>query len=296
MKKDKFDLVAKNIVNRLGYEDNPITIITDQQFFKLALAIQAINKDSRIISLLTDEKQDIKEILEQISISHAILLAEPETYSTYKLFKYLDFSMGGPRIPNVDSRVLIFPVDSILRLFSVDLECDIGEKNRILSTMQNESEYCITTELGTELTFKARKWIPLDFEVCTAPVETSINGKIVVDGALFFKKIKSQIIFVIENGKLVGITAPTIEGEEDVKAYNSMTEKVMKNPLNLQLAEIGIGFCNGAEINDCFMEAETVVNTCHFCFGNNICYGGNNKSEFHGASVLIKNPQFKLLD
>lgn len=62
---------------------------------------------------------------------------------------------------------------------------------------------------------------------------------------------------------------------------------------NRQLAEIGIGFCNDAFISDSFMETETVVNTCLFCFGNNICYGGSNESEFHGAPVLIRNPVFE---
>ena len=72
-----------------------------------------------------------------------------------------------------------------------------------------------------------------------------------------------------------------------------MTARDMQNPVNMQLAEIGIGFCNGAMISDCFMEAETIVNTCHFCFGNNICHGGKNESEFHGASILIRNPIFE---
>jgi hypothetical protein len=41
------------------------------------------------------------------------------------------------------------------------------------------------------------------------------------------------------------------------------------------------------------MESEMVFGTCHFCFGNNDCYGGKNKSDFHGASVLIKEPHFE---
>ncbi|MBR3824341.1 MAG: hypothetical protein IKJ39_03990 [Lachnospiraceae bacterium] len=51
-------------------------------------------------------------------------------------------------------------------------------------------------------------------------------------------------------------------------------------------------FFSAATISDCFMEAEAAINTCHFCFGNNVCYGGKNASEFHGNSVLIRNPKF----
>ena len=68
------------------------------------------------------------------------------------------------------------------------------------------------------------------------------------------------------------------------------------DPANTQLAEIGIGFCGGAQITDCFMEAEAAAGTCHFCFGNNVCYSGENQSGFHGASVLIRSPVFTRLD
>lgn len=54
---------------------------------------------------------------------------------------------------------------------------------------------------------------------------------------------------------------------------------------------IGIVFFSAATISDCFMEAEAAINTCHFRFGNNVCYGGKNASEFHGNSVLIRNSE-----
>ena len=100
----------------------------------------------------------------------------------------------------------------------------------------------------------------------------------------------------IDHGNVVNIEAYDERSEALAKEYKAMISRTIEDPVNLQLAEIGIGFCHGAEISDCFMEAETVAGTCHFCFGNNICYGGNNASEFHGNSVLIKNPQFTLME
>ena len=42
--------------------------------------------------------------------------------------------------------------------------------------MKVNQKYKITTEQGTNLIFESRSWIPLDFEVCTAPQEKSVNG------------------------------------------------------------------------------------------------------------------------
>ena len=62
--------------------------------------------------------------------------------------------------------------------------------------MKDNQKYRITSSSGTELIFESRKWIPLDFEVCTAPIEKTINGIIVVDGALFLKKSKKKYLFL----------------------------------------------------------------------------------------------------
>lgn len=296
METEKIDAIAKNIIRRLGYETTPLTVIADDRFREIASAICAFHHDSKLIDLSSYNVVDCGQAFRTIDTKCAVVMVEPGTYSAYRLFQNLDFNGGEPRIPNVDSKVLVFPLDSIERIFSADPENDYAEKNRLLSELQDDLKYRITTSLGTDLTFRARKWIPLDFEVCTAPIEDSICGEIVVDGALFFKKIESKLRFVIEHGKLVEVTVYDQMGKADREEYIAMTERDMKEPVNRQLAEIGIGFCHGAEITDCFMEAEAAVGTCHFCFGNNICYAGNNASEFHGASVLIQNPQFEIIE
>lgn len=161
--------------------------------------------------------------------------------------------------------------------------------------MKPNQKYRITTVAGTDLTFESREWHPLDFEICTAPQEDTINGTIVVDGAVFFQRVTTSIILQIHDGICTDIAASSPSGMALANDYKSMTANVMRNPANIQLAEIGIGFCGGAAISDCFMEAEAAANTCHFCFGNNRCYGGINASDFHGASVLIQNPHFERL-
>ena len=288
-----YNVVASNILKRFEYEKEKLYLLVDNAYIEIAECIREQHTNTEIVSISSCTPENIKEIFDLPSSAVVLLLAEPDTYIKYKLFKYFHFNEGEPKIENTISRVLIFPKEAICRIFSEGLNKDIFVRDDIIAKMKNEQKYKITTTQGTDLVFESRYWIPLDFEVCTAPIEESVNGVIVVDGAFFFKKIEDKIIFQIENGKIHSITASSPEGEQLVAEYKNMTARDMQNPVNMQLAEIGIGFCNGAMISDCFMEAETVVNTCHFCFGNNICYGGKNESEFHGASILIRNPIFE---
>lgn len=287
--------IADNIIRYFGYEGDKFYLLVDESYAGIAQSIKQLHKGTEIRVFQTDEPEHIKQVLNLPGEANVLLLAEPANYVKYRLFQYLDFSEGEPQIPGTVSRVLIFPVESICRIFSVDMSKDIFQKERLLDTMKGNQKYRVTTEQGTDLLFESRSWIPLDFEICTAPIETSVNGVIVVDGALFFRRIKEPLTFVIKDGKIQSITATSETGKALVDEYRVMTAPAFSNPVNMQLAEVGIGFCSGAEISDCFMEAEVVVDTCHFCFGNNICYGGENESEFHGASVLIKEPVFTLI-
>lgn len=290
-----YNAVASNILKRFEYEKEKLYLLVDNAYVEIAGSIREQHTNTEVLFISSYTPENIKEIFDLPPSAVVLLLAEPDTYIKYKLFEYLHFNEGEPKIANTISRVLIFPKDAICRIFSTELDKDLFARDDIIAKMKNEQKYRITTTQGTDLVFESRYWIPLDFEVCTAPIEKSVNGVIVVDGALFFKKIEDKIIFQIENGKIRSITASSAEGEQLVAEYKNMTAKDMQNPVNMQLAEIGLGFCNGAMISDCFMEAETVVNTCHFCFGNNVCYGGKNESEFHAASILIKNPIFECI-
>lgn len=288
--------IALNLIKYFNYNSESLCLLVDQAYNEIAQTIKKYHGKVKIICFESYKPEDIKEIFLCLSSSPVLLLAEPISYIKYRLFDYLDFSNGEPEIPNTASKVLIFPKESLCRIFSESADHIAIEKRKKISEMKDNQKYRITSSSGTDLFFESRRWIPLDFEICTAPIEESIHGTIVVDGALFFQKIEEKIVFVIKKGKIQSIEAESPKGDLLVAEYWKMTERDMKNSENMQLAEIGIGFCNTAIISDCFMEAEAVTKTCHFCFGNNKCYGGENKSEFHGASVLIKNPIFTCVD
>lgn len=287
-----YNTIALNIIKYYNYNDGPLLLLVDKAYEELAQTIKKYHEKTEIMYFESYVPEDVSEIFKVSSSSVVLLLAEPISYVKYRLFEHLDFSNGEPEIPDRVSKVLVFPKESLCRIFSESADNIAIEQEKIISEMKDNQKYRITSSSGTDLTFESRKWIPLDFEICTAPIEESVNGLIVVDGALFFKKIDEKIAFVIKNGKIQSIKANSPKGDLLVAEYQKMTERDMTNSVNMQLAEIGIGFCNNAIISDCFMEAEVVSKTCHFCFGNNICYGGKNESEFHGASILVRNPIF----
>lgn len=284
--------VASNIIKYFPYNDGALLLLVDKAYEELAQAIKEVHEKAEIVCFESYVPEDARDIFKVSSPKAVLLLAEPISYVKYRLFEHLDFSNGEPEIPDRESTVFIFPKESLYRIFSESADNIATAQEKMISKMTDNQKYRITSSSGTDLTFESRKWIPLDFEICTAPVEESVNGIIVVDGALFFKKIDENITFIIRNGRIQSIKANSPKGDLLAAEYKKMTERDMQNSVNMQLAEIGIGLCDNAIISDCFMEAEAVLHTCHFCFGNNICYGGKNESEFHGASILIKNPIF----
>jgi len=288
----ELDLIARYLKRKANFN-----IICDHEYRKTLERTAEIIADSQV-NLYELSASKIDDIFSSVieSGSWTFLIVNPQSYLKYNLFKYMDFSKGEPVIAGIQSKVLILPYDSSERMFAGYWRQDEEYKKALLDCMKENSPYSITTANGTDLTFISRKWIECDFEICTAPVEESVNGRIVADGALFFRKISEKLLFTIRNGEISRIEALDEAGKGLLAEYIKMTEREFSEKKNLQLAEVGIGTTKGAQITDCFMEAEAVRNTCHFCFGNNVCYGGKNASDFHGASVLVKAPVIKILE
>jgi len=288
------DVIALDLIARYFDRKSNLNIIYDHEYQSSLERVAEILVDSQVnlYELSPSKTDDIFSSVVETG-SWTFLIANPQSYLKYKLYKYFDFSKGEPIITGVQSKVLILPYDSAERMFAGYWQQDAEYRKALLDRMKENAPYSISTANGTDLTFVSRKWVECDFEICTAPVEESINGKIVADGALFFKRISEKLLFTIRNGKIDRIEVVEESGKELLTEYTKMTEQVFSEKKNLQLAEIGIGISEGAQITDCFMEAEAVKNTCHFCFGNNVYYGGQNASNFHGASVLVKAPIFK---
>lgn len=288
---------AERIVKEYFIFNGDALIICDKPHMDLAYSIKDIYDNIHNINcMIIDSEQSTDEAF-KYSISKNIataVLAEPNTFSNFRVFNWLDFRFGPPKVANLNniSYISVLPIDSTYRVYSSNYIDDKKAANSLLSLLKANTDYKAITDNGTSLNFTSRNWIYIGTEVLTAPIEKSINGVIAVDGSFFYRSISTTIDFYIKNGMLDKIKARNDRDNRLIEEYNKMTENDFRTQKNMQLAEIGIGSITNATISECFMESEMKYGTCHFCFGNNECYGGNNKSDFHGASVLIKNPHF----
>lgn len=75
-----------------------------------------------------------------------------------------------------------------------------------------------------------------------------------------------------------------------------MEQRLAANPIDVCLAELGIGLNPCARLTGVIMEDETVRGTAHFCFGDNSRFGGANRSGFHGGTVVIDSPALTVVE
>lgn len=116
-------------------------------------------------------------------------------------------------------------------------------------------------------------------EAFVAPLETSVNGTLVVDGCMADVELDEPIVITIKDGRIVGI-----EGGKAADEFQQAVDAV--GPAARVVAEFGIGTNPNALVNSDVLEAEKVLGTCHIAFGNNIGFGGVNDAPFHSDGVI----------
>jgi leucyl aminopeptidase (aminopeptidase T) len=131
----------------------------------------------------------------------------------------------------------------------------------------------------------------------TCPEENSIEGRIIVDGGVFFDLTTLPIELIIEQGKLTRMNCQDA-GNAVFRQYRQwMMEAFEANPANAQLCEVGLGANPEARLDSVVMESEAVQGTVHFCFGDNTLFegmGGQNHTGWHGGTVILKEPRLRL--
>lgn len=112
-----------------------------------------------------------------------------------------------------------------------------------------------------------------------APLETGVNGEIIVDGSMVgIGKLESPLKFVIKDGKIQSITGNKSE----------MLNILLANDRNRTVAELGIGTNEAAILNGIILEDEKVYGTVHVAFGTNTSFGGVNKADCHMDGIILK--------
>jgi len=128
-------------------------------------------------------------------------------------------------------------------------------------------------------------------EVTTAPIENSLEGKLVCDLAIGgIGPIEEPISIDCKNGKAVSING------RDKWVLDQVKKTLSTDTMASIVGEMAIGINRKARIVKYFLESEKVFGTAHIAFGRNTDFptGGRNNSTNH-MDFLVDKPTIKVL-
>lgn len=176
---------------------------------------------------------------------------------------------------------------------------DLAKRAKKYADVLNSAkEVHITTPIGTDLTFsiEGRKAIndsgllfsPGSFgnlpagEAFVAPVEGTAAGVLVIDGSMAgIGLIKEPIRIKVEKGLAVNISG----GKEAAQL------ETLINPHGLaarNIAELGIGLNEHAQLTGLVLEDEKALGTIHIALGDNSTFGGKVEVASHLDGVILQ--------
>lgn len=120
-------------------------------------------------------------------------------------------------------------------------------------------------------------------EVYIAPLEESIDGRIVVDASCSggIGLVDEPIIMTVRKGKIVKIEG----GKAAEKLQNKL--KDVNNPAAFQIAEFGLGLNPNCRVIGT-TEDEGKYGTCHIGIGSNVGFGGKSDVPIHLDVIMWK--------
>ena len=142
----------------------------------------------------------------------------------------------------------------------------------------------------TKLDWKSMKWMNLPTgEVIVAPVENSLNGRLVCDMAIGgIGKVKTPVQVVAKNGKVEKLIS------QDNNILRKVKETFETDDWSDIVGEFAFGINPKARFVNDFLEAEKILGTIHVAFGENTDMpGGKNPSENH-IDWLVSKPTVKV--
>ena len=245
-----------------------------------------------------DPSRMVYEIVEKADV-----IIAPTTMSLSHTRAFVNARNHGARLaslPGINEKMFLHSIDT--------------DYNKISSLTIKLAEYCkgkdkirVTTKKGTDIQFsiKDRRMNILDGlchekgdfvnlpdgEMCMAPIENSVNGRMVVDLSMSpdhktkFGKIgllKNEVIdLTIREGKITGFNGG--------KKTDLLKKVILDSDENAnRIAEFAFGTNPKARITGYILEDEKALGTVHFAFGSNVSLGGKNQSNLHVDGIISK--------
>lgn len=198
----------------------------------------------------------------------------------------------GARIASIPGLSL----EAAVRVFQADYQTIAQRSMAVAEILTRGEKVRITSRQGTDLSFSIQGRmgggdtglynIPGDYgnlpagEASIGPVEGTAQGVLVVDGSMStMGLLKEPIILKIRDGYVV-----EIEGGEEAKHLEEALQPYGKAGRNI--AELGIGTNDRAQIHGLIVEDEKTLGTIHIGLGNNTIFGGKVEVPVHLDAVL----------
>ncbi len=143
----------------------------------------------------------------------------------------------------------------------------------------------------TKLDWTTMKWMNLPTgEVIVAPLETSLEGKLVCDMAIGgIGPVTTPVQIIAKNGMAHEVTSA------DANVLKRVKDSLETDEMAKVVGEFAFGINSKARFVEEFLESEKMLGTVHFAFGNNSDFPqGKNNSENH-MDFMISKPTVKIL-
>jgi leucyl aminopeptidase (aminopeptidase T) len=138
----------------------------------------------------------------------------------------------------------------------------------------------------TRMDWESMRWMNLPTgEVMVAPIETSLNGKLVCDMAIGgIGPLETPLEVYAKNGKAEKLTC------KDKEITRRVEDTLASDDWSNVVGEFAFGINPKARFTEEFLEAEKMLGTIHIAFGKNVDFpGGKNISKNH-MDLLVSKP------
>ena len=194
--------------------------------------------------------------------------------------------------------------EGALALSSQEHKTIQSHAGRLIQALSGVTEIQIRNPAGTNLTlstekrefftdtmldWKSMKWMNLPTgEVIVAPVEDSLNGKLVCDMAVGgIGRVKTPVEVVARDGKAEKMVS------KDENVLRKIKDTFETDEWSDVVGEFALGINPRARFVDEFLEAEKILGTIHVAFGNNTDMPGGKNSSRNHIDLLISKPTVK---
>jgi leucyl aminopeptidase (aminopeptidase T) len=188
--------------------------------------------------------------------------------------------------------------DMMIRCLNADYRAIARRSIRLSEELQKAKEIHVTSPAGTDIVMQRGDRYPKPNtglyhnpgdsgnlpagETFFAPVEGTAQGTVVFEAAVAgIGKIKKPIHLVVRDGLAVEIS-----GGAEAQQLNTLVEAV--GTFGRNIAELGIGTNDKAQITGVILEDEKVMGTVHIALGDNKSMGGNVAVSSHLDGLILE--------